>query len=117
MWECAGSVAAASRASYRGTRGWQVDQRDTRALEIVEACLDREAGEREALIAERSAGDAALGARVREILAMEAAAEDLLPTGGLKAPLGLDDAVPERIGKFRITGIVARGGMGTVVRA
>jgi serine/threonine-protein kinase len=48
---------------------------------------------------------------------MEEAAPTLLSTGGLAARHAADERVPERIGKFRVTGIIGRGGMGTVVRA
>ena len=53
---------------------------DSRALRIVEACLDLDGAAREDFIDRESGGSAALGARVRQILAMEEEGESLLAT-------------------------------------
>lgn len=90
---------------------------DGRALEIVELCVDLAPAELEALMARRCAGDDALAARVREILARSDDALDLLSTRVLEIVHPELDPPPERIGKFQVTGLIGRGGMGTVVRA
>ena len=89
---------------------------DSRALRIVEACLDLDGAAREDFIDRESGGSAALGARVRQILAMEEEGESLLATRIIERRHGEADEIPERIGKFRICGLIGRGGMGMVVR-
>lgn len=91
---------------------------DTAALLIVEQALGiDDPAARAALVAERCGGDQALKARVDELLAFEGTAIRLTPTESFVRPLSVIDAIPERIGPFKVTGEIARGGMGAVVRA
>jgi eukaryotic-like serine/threonine-protein kinase len=88
------------------------------ALKVVEAALgvdDPQA--RKALIDDRCGGDAKLRARVEALLAHEQTNFRLLPTESFIKPLGVIEAIPDRIGPYKITAEIARGGMGAVVRA
>ncbi|MDO7840738.1 serine/threonine-protein kinase [Sphingomonas immobilis] len=88
------------------------------ALAIVEAALDIEdSAARAAFVAERCGGDAALQARVEQLLALDTADFKLLPTESFARPLGVVDLIPPRIGPWRVTREIARGGMGAVVMA
>jgi hypothetical protein len=89
---------------------------DARALGIVEACLDLDEAEREAFIARECGDSDRLTARVRRILAMEEAGDALLSTRIIERRHDEAEQIPERVGKFRITGLIGRGGMGMVVR-
>ncbi|MCP1469745.1 hypothetical protein J3E64_001427 [Sphingobium sp. OAS761] len=87
-------------------------------LKIVEAALALEdQAARAALVCERCGGDAALQARVETLLARDDTDFRLLPTDSFARPLSVIDDIPQRIGPFRVTGEIARGGMGAVVRA
>nr|MDQ4086811.1 serine/threonine protein kinase [Pseudomonadota bacterium] len=87
------------------------------ALRIVEAALDREGAEREAFVAAECGGSPGLEARVRTILAMEAAQPHSLSTRVISRRRTVLEAVPERVGKFRVVEKIGEGGMGMVVRA
>ncbi|MBB5985748.1 serine/threonine-protein kinase [Sphingobium lignivorans] len=83
------------------------------ALRLFEALTDIPEADREGWIAARTAGNEALAGRLRSLLAAERRAS--LSTGG--AWLSEDTAeLPARIGAYRITGLIGRGGMGTVYR-
>lgn len=93
-------------------------QIDADALAIIEACLDLpEGGEREDFLRARTGGRADLRARVDALLERAGEASGFLATEGMPrlgvAPMPL----PERVGPFRITGLIAEGGMGSVARA
>lgn len=91
---------------------------DAAALKIVEEALGiEEAPARAALIAERCGEDAVLRARVEELLALDGTDMRLTPTESFVRPLSVIDEIPDRIGPYRVTGEIARGGMGAVVRA
>ena len=91
---------------------------DARALAIVEEALgEPDPARREALIAERCGDDAALAARVRELLALDDGDSPLLHTDSFAQAFGLPEVLPQRFGPFRVTGEIARGGMGTVLKA
>ena len=51
------------------------------------------------------------------LLAHEQTNFRLLPTESFIKPLGVIEAIPDRIGPYKITAEIARGGMGAVVRA
>ncbi|MFM9937236.1 MAG: protein kinase domain-containing protein, partial [Novosphingobium sp.] len=92
--------------------------RDARALEIVEAALglaDRQA--RAAFVAAECGGDADLRARVEQLLALDGGDAPFLQTTSFTRAFGLTDVIAERIGPYRVTGEIARGGMGQVLRA
>ena len=91
---------------------------DTRALLIVEEALGLDAPDlRKALIADRCGADAGLRARVEQLLALDDAVFRLTPTESFVQPLSVVEAIPDRIGPYRVTGEIARGGMGAVVKA
>ncbi|MFT4025528.1 MAG: protein kinase [Novosphingobium sp.] len=91
---------------------------DAQALIVVEEALGIEdAAARAQFVAERCGGAAALRARVEELLALEGTAIRLTPTESFVRPLSVIDVIPERIGPFKVTGEIARGGMGAVVKA
>jgi len=91
---------------------------DSRALAILEDALELDdPSAREAMIAACCAGDAALEARVRHLLSLEGTRSPLLQTESFSVAFGLTDVIAERIGPFRVTGEIARGGMGAVVKA
>lgn len=97
--------------------GGEAARLDRQALDIVERCMELEGDEREALLAASCADAPELEARVRRLLAMEKEAPDLLSTRVIDEHHADPDPVPERVGKFRVTGLIGRGGMGMVVRA
>ncbi len=83
------------------------------ALRLFEALSDIAEAEREDWIVARTAGNSALEGRLRSLIAAERRAS--MRTGG--AWQDPDDApLPERIGAYRITGLIGRGGMGSVYR-
>ncbi|HEV2747843.1 MAG TPA: protein kinase [Allosphingosinicella sp.] len=90
---------------------------DQRALAIVEECLDLEGEARARRVAEACAGSPELRAKVERMLAMDQTRFKLLPTEALTTPEAPADPVPERIGRFRVTGVIGSGGMGTIVAA
>ncbi len=90
---------------------------EARALALVEAALDiADPVARDRFVRDQCGADEVLCARVLHLLAQEGKAAALY-TGSVARTLGIDDAPPERIGPFRVTGEIARGGMGLVVRA
>ncbi len=91
---------------------------DAQALGIVEAvlALDDPAA-RLAFIAAACGDDAALRERVEELLSRDGDEFRLMPTESFVRPLSIIDSIPDRIGPYRVTGEIARGGMGAVVKA
>jgi len=105
-----------------------------RALELFRAALELDAGERDAFLAAGCGDDAELRAEVDALVRADAAERSPLD-GGLPGPGPWDGAtaeawrgngpgepdaplhLPERIGGFRITGLIGRGGMGLVYAA
>ncbi|KAB7647432.1 serine/threonine-protein kinase [Polymorphobacter fuscus] len=89
------------------------DQREARALAVLEAVLDRPMAERAAYARDRCGDDAELLARVLRLLAADDAGR--LRTGTAARAVA-DAPVPDRIGQYRITGLIGVGGMGAVYR-
>jgi tRNA A-37 threonylcarbamoyl transferase component Bud32 len=91
---------------------------DAEALKIIEEALDIEdAGARAAFIAAACGADAALRARVEQLLAFEQSGRTILPTTSFLRPMGVIEAIPDRIGPFVVEAEIARSGMGAVVKA
>lgn len=91
---------------------------DTRALAVVEEALGiDDPAARAAFVAEACGADAALRARVEELLALEGGDAPFLQTSSFARAFGLTDVIAERIGPYRVTGEIARGGMGQVLGA
>jgi serine/threonine protein kinase len=89
------------------------DERDV--LAIVEACLDLSPAEREAVVHGATEGRPKVRERVRRMLDM---ASGKLPDTQLLSPSTADvGIIPERVGKFKINGLIGRGGRGVVLAA
>lgn len=88
---------------------------DRLALEILSQALDMPSDSREIWVRAQWGGNSVLEQRVLSLLATERAYPGALKTGGAR-----DDTVepeaPERVGAYRITGIIGQGGMGAVYK-
>jgi len=95
------------------------DAQWTRLAEIVPEALARPADERAAYLDaactdDTGAPDAALRA---EAAALVTSAEAADASGALTSPVGARAPVPERVGPWRVTGVLGEGGMGVVYAA
>jgi serine/threonine-protein kinase len=95
------------------------EERSRRALTLFDELVELDATARLAALSRLGAEDAALASEVTALLEADAASGLLERTpisllSGLQAPGALPDAMPERIGPWRITGEAGRGGMGAV---
>lgn len=86
---------------------------EAQALEILDEVLEKPAAERETWLTQRCGPDAALRARVAGLLKL--GDMSLIRTGAAAALADETDA-PERIGAYRVTGLIGQGGMGAVYR-
>lgn len=95
------------------------EHRSTRLKAIFLRAAEVEGAEREAVLAAECAGDAALRARLDELLAHHEDADtmDILPRPAEEAPG--QTLMPGRLvsGRFRVVRLVGRGGMGEVYEA
>jgi hypothetical protein len=83
-----------------------------RAFTVFEDALDIEdPAQREAFLSAACEGDRALLTEVRKLLCADAAAERVMPTGGLQPAAG---PMPKHIGRYRIVDLLGQGGMGEV---
>ncbi|MEQ1690079.1 MAG: serine/threonine-protein kinase [Gemmatimonas sp.] len=94
-----------------------------RVRELFDAVVEREFGERDALLEQLAPGDAALHAEVVALLQADGATDVRLSTplaGAVATSLSasLDDTmVGTRLGAYEVVRMVGRGGMGTVYEA
>lgn len=91
--------------------------RHTRLTELFHGALERTAGEREAYLESAAADDPELVREVLELLAADEGSEQArqLSSGALPATQALDaQALPERIGGYRLIRPLGEGGMGQV---
>jgi len=87
-----------------------------RAKELFLAACELPPDQCRSLLERECEGDEALRRRVESLLALDSAAtqhEDI----ALAAPSAFQRPLPERIGPYRITGLIGEGGMGTVYEA
>lgn len=89
------------------------DSLDAQAMAIFSRALDQPSDSRGVWIDQACGGNATLLARVRSLLQADTGHDSLLRTGGAGANQE-DTPLPERVGAYRITGMIGQGGMGTV---
>lgn len=88
---------------------------ERRAMALLSRALDEPSGTRLQWLREQCAGDDALEARVLSLLSADADSGAALRTGGAGAD-GEDAPLPERVGAYKVTGLIGQGGMGAVYR-
>jgi len=87
---------------------------EARALDLLEQAMGQPSDHRAAWISRQKA-PAAVRERARALLDGGADAALVFATGGAPRKAG-DGPLPERIGAYRITGLIGQGGMGAVYR-
>lgn len=86
---------------------------DSQAMAIFSEALDQPSDERADWIRKACAGNEALHAKVLSLLKADTGQAGVLRTGGAAADQ-TDAPLPERVGAYRITGLIGEGGMGAV---
>jgi serine/threonine-protein kinase len=87
---------------------------DAQVLDLIERAMDQDSDARAAWI-EAQDHSAEVRGRALALLAVGNDATALLPTGGAPSAIGQAPR-PERIGAYRVTGLIGQGGMGSVYR-
>ena len=89
---------------------------DARALEVLEAALAHDgAAERSRCLDELCGGDAALKSRVEAMLALDCTDMGAFATEAFTARSPGFETIPQRIGIYRVTGVIGEGGMSIVL--
>jgi eukaryotic-like serine/threonine-protein kinase len=88
-------------------------QLERRVLDLFQVLLDLPPGERVVWVEAHSEIDSPLRTRLMAMLAGDRLAN--MRTGGAGDMID-DERLPERIGAYRITGLIGQGGMGAVYR-
>lgn len=94
-----------------------------RLRDLFEAATQREPSQRQAYLDQACGDDQALRTELEELLAVHDRADDVLEPASdsrheaLRMLADLPAEVPDHIGPYRITGVIASGGMGTVYQA
>lgn len=86
---------------------------ERRVLDLFQVLVDLPPGERVAWVEAHSDIDSPLRTRLMAMLAGDKLAN--MRTGGVSDMI-VDERLPERIGAYRITGLIGQGGMGAVYR-
>ena len=86
---------------------------EARALALLDDALEQPDDQRPAWVTEQCSDDEALRARLISLLSMSGS--HAIRTGAVPLLAG-DEVLPERIGAYRITGLIGQGGMGAVYR-
>ena len=86
---------------------------ERRVLDLFQVLLDMPVGDRASWVEANSEFDSALRLRLMALLAGDRLAN--MRTGGASDMIN-DERLPERIGAYRITGLIGQGGMGAVYR-
>ncbi|MAW80149.1 MAG: hypothetical protein CMI63_07915 [Parvularcula sp.] len=90
------------------------DRLEARALRLFDDALDQPSEEREQWIMEQTARDPELRKRVMSLLWADETDSSLVTGGALDWFDEAEDKSPERVGRYRITRLLGRGGMGAV---
>lgn len=86
---------------------------DKLAVALFTEALDQPSASRRDWIIQKAAGNQALRDRVLVLLAADTSDSASLKTGGASSD-ALASPAPERIGAYRVTGLIGQGGMGAV---
>lgn len=87
-----------------------------KALSLFEQALEQEQGTRTAWIISQAGKDIALRDKALSYLSRDKMTQGAFHTGGAFHETLDDTVIPERIGAYKITGLIGRGGMGAVYR-